>query len=46
MHDAYEKMVMEMMPGCVIGGRMGSYRYYDMHQAIAMGISKARAAMS
>jgi UDP-galactopyranose mutase len=46
MHDAYEKMVMEMMPRCVIGGRMGSYRYYDMHQAIAMGISKARAAMS
>lgn len=46
LHDAYETMVMDMLPGCITGGRMGSYRYYDMHQAIAMGIAKARTAMA
>lgn len=46
LQDSYEMMVQGMFPGCITGGRMGSYRYYDMHQAIAMGITRANAAMN
>lgn len=41
----YEEVAEETFAGIITGGRMGSYRYYDMHQAIAMGISRANKIM-
>jgi UDP-galactopyranose mutase len=46
LQQMYRALASELLPDCITGGRMGSYRYYDMHQAIAMGISKANAAMA
>jgi UDP-galactopyranose mutase len=42
-HQAYcEKLASERLP-LHVGGRLGTYRYYDMHQVIAMALKDSEA---
>lgn len=36
------KRLSDSMPSIIIGGRLGSYRYYDMHQVVAAAINTAK----
>lgn len=40
-YERYVEMAKANVPTVVFGGRLGSFRYYDMHQAIAQGMSDA-----
>ena len=31
------------VPGLVVGGRLGEYRYYDMDQSVGRGLAAAKA---
>ena len=37
----YQELAKEV-PEVTFGGRLGQYRYYDMHQVIASALSKVR----
>jgi UDP-galactopyranose mutase len=42
LHGRYIAAVQKKFPKMVVGGRLGSYRYYDMDQVIAMALKDAR----
>jgi UDP-galactopyranose mutase len=37
----YEKYAAEQTPDVIFGGRLGTYKYYDMHQIVAQALTKA-----
>jgi len=45
--EVYMKYSTESPPGKVIfGGRLGTYKYYDMHQIVGQALTKARVALT
>jgi UDP-galactopyranose mutase len=38
----YRKMVEDLSPKYIFGGRLAEYKYYDMHQVIGSALAKAR----
>ena len=40
--DSYRALAKDHFPSVVFGGRLGEYRYLDMHQVIASALSRAR----
>jgi UDP-galactopyranose mutase len=41
-HDQYETLVAQRFPNVTLAGRLADYRYYNMDQAVARGLSVAR----
>jgi UDP-galactopyranose mutase len=35
-----------LKPGVIFGGRLASYKYYDMHQLVGQALSRARAVLA
>lgn len=45
--EIYQKYVAEATsPNVIFGGRLGTYKYYDMHQIIGQALTKARNALA
>ena len=42
-HDQYMELAASMYKNLTVGGRLGSYRYYDMDQVIGMAMKDAKA---
>jgi UDP-galactopyranose mutase len=38
----YRKLAAEHFPTVIFGGRLGEYRYLDMHQVIASALARSR----
>ncbi|HOO92389.1 MAG TPA: UDP-galactopyranose mutase, partial [Opitutales bacterium] len=42
LHERYQSLLAELKLPVTVGGRLGSYRYYDMHQVIGAALQVGR----